>query len=176
MKKIKHVPQEGTFHNHVLRGVGRRSLAMRINQENIRKRSTDETLSTGLSLANSLAAALRIPEDANKDTLIHSKQFFLQIWGHSQKAVQQDLWSVLPPQSLQVEEMHKLPLIGRFPRDLGSTVLLLLPLWWRVSGNKNLICSVLNFFSWGNFTRNELSLLSRRGKASPSVPHPQVLK
>lgn len=69
-------------------------------------------LSTGLSLANSLAAVFRIPEDANKDTLIHSKQFFVQIWGCSQKAVQQDLWSVLPPQSLQVEEIHKLPLIG----------------------------------------------------------------
>lgn len=33
--------QEGAFHNHVLLGVGLRSLVMRTNQENIRKYSTD---------------------------------------------------------------------------------------------------------------------------------------
>lgn len=41
MKKQGSIPQEGTFHNHVLLGVGLRSLVMRTNQENIRKRSTD---------------------------------------------------------------------------------------------------------------------------------------
>lgn len=79
MKKQGSIPQGETFHNHVLLGVGLRSLVMRTNQENIRKRSTDEMLSPVLSLASSLAAVFGIPEDANKDTLIHSKQFFVQI-------------------------------------------------------------------------------------------------
>lgn len=41
MKKQGGIPQEGTFHNDVLLGVGLRSLVMRTNQENMRKRSTD---------------------------------------------------------------------------------------------------------------------------------------
>lgn len=91
MKKQGSIPQEGAFHNHVLLGVGLRSLVMRTNQENISKRSADSMLSPVLSFASSLAAVFGIPEDANKDTLTHSQQFFVQIRGCSQQAVRKDL-------------------------------------------------------------------------------------
>lgn len=41
MKKTGSIPQERTFRNHMLLGVGLRSLVMRTNQENMRKCSTD---------------------------------------------------------------------------------------------------------------------------------------
>lgn len=70
---------EGTFHNHVLLEVGLRSLVMRTNQENMSKCSSDPMLSPVLGLVNSLAIVFRIPGDANKDTMMHSKQFLVQI-------------------------------------------------------------------------------------------------
>lgn len=62
-----------------------------------------------------------------KDTLIHSKQFFVQIWGFSQKAVQKDLWSLLPSTEPASQGDTQAPFCQPcFPRDLWSTVPLLL--------------------------------------------------